>query len=482
MYYYKKIKTITAAASLALLVIGGVSCNKLSDFGTTNANPTVVSTPIPYALLTNVERLLGSATSTISTANDNQAQIFCQYFSEAEYPGIALYNVPQTNISTAYTSVLQDCQTVINVSTSPAEIATARILKAYIFWNLTDKFGPIPYAEALKAVTPRYSKQEDIYPDLIKELTEAVAQMPASGVQRGDIMYSDLSQWRKLGNSLRMMMALRLSKKYPAAGGYAATQFNLALTDAAGIITSNADNFKVSYVGGGADNAYSNPFWYTNLQARDNGLSVPMFNMLSAVSDPRVSVFGSSTTAVPYGYNEGQINAWRQANPGWARVFAPNYRLITSPIFVITAAQVYIARAEAADRGWTGENANTVYTAGINAAFAQWGLAAPSAGYLADANVALTNPVGTGANIKNIATQYYFASFPDGMQGWSNWRRTGFPVLTPGANPSNASHTTIPRRLTYGATEYSTNLAGVTEAIGWITGGDVQESRVWWDQ
>jgi len=281
---------------------------------------------------------------------------------------------------------------------------------------------------------------------------------------------------------LRMLMALRLSKVYPGASDYAATQFKAALNDAAGSIEDNSANAAVYYVGGGQDNAYSNPFWYTHLQARDNGLSAPMYSMLTSVSDPRVGVYGSSNTPVPYGYNEGLINTWRSANPGWARVFSDPYRLITSPIFVVTAAETLLARAEAADRGWTSENANTVYTAGITASFTQWGLAAPSAGYLSNANVALTAPTGTGANLKNIATQFYFAAFPDGTQGWSNWRRTGYPALTPSAYPLSAAHTTIPRRFTYGATEYSTNLANVTIANGWITGGDKQESKVWWDQ
>ena len=474
--YYKKFKIITAAASIALIAFGS-SCNKIENFGNTNANPAAVTSPVPYALLTNVEWQLGGF------ASNARAAVTCQYYSEAEYPSFGQYAVPQVDFVGTYTSILMDCQTVLNTSTSTAaEQATARILKAYIFWTITDRWGAIPYTQALKASTPRYTKQEEIYPDLIKELTEAAAQMPNSGAQRGDIMYKDLSQWKRLANSLRMLMALRLSKVYPSASGYAATQFNLALNDAAGSIATNADNFQVNYVGGGADNAYSNPFYYTHLQNRDYGLSVPMFNMLASVSDPRVSVYGSSSVAVPYGYNEGLINTWRQNNPGWARVFADGYRTITSPIFIVTAAQSLLARAEAADRGWTSENANTVYTAGITAAFQQWGLAAPSAGYLSNANVALTAPTGSGANLKNISTQYFFATFPDGTQGWSNWRRTGYPVLTPSPYPLSTAHTTIPRRFTYGATEYSTNLAGVNEAVGWISGGDLQESKVWWDQ
>ncbi len=473
----RSIKLITIIAGIAMISFGS-SCNKLKDFDTTNANPAAVTNPIPYALLTNVERQLGAFASNARSA------IYCQYFSEAEYPSIGQYAVPQLDFGANYSGPLYDLQTVINVSTNPAEIAMARILKVYIYWTTVDRWGPIPYETALQAKIPTYSKEEFIYKDMIKELTEAKVQMPASGSQRGDILFnSDFSKWKKLANSMRMLMALRLSNVYPGASDYAATEFKAALNDAAGSIEDNSSNLKVSYVGGGGDaNAYANQFWYTNQQARDNGYSVPLNNMLSAIGDTRTSVFGSSSNAVPYGYSEGLINAWRQANPTWARVFAPAYRTETSPVYVVTAAQVLLARAEAADRGWTSDNAATVYTAGINAAFTQWGLSSPSASYMSNANVALTNPTGTGANLKNIATQYYFASFPDGTQGWSNWRRTGFPVLTPGAYPISAAHTTIPRRLTYGTTEYSNNIVNVTIANGWLNLGDVQESKIWWDR
>jgi Starch-binding associating with outer membrane len=294
--YNKSLKKITALTGIALLVLG-TSCNKLQDFGDTNSDPAAVTSAIPYALLTNAEWQLGAF------ASNARATVTCQYASEAEYPTFGLYAVPQVDFGATYSSVLFDLQSAIGNSTNPAEIAMARILKAYIYWTITDRWGNIPYETALQGKIPTYSKQEFIYKDMIKELTEAVAQMPASGSQRGDIMYnSDFSKWKKLGNSLRMLMALRLSKVYPGSSDYAATEFKAALNDGAGSIDDNSANFAVNYVGGGGDGSpYSNQYWYNSTQLRDLGLSKPLFDMLSAVSDPRTSVFGSSTTAVPYG-------------------------------------------------------------------------------------------------------------------------------------------------------------------------------------
>ena len=143
------------------------------------------------------------------------------------------------------------------------------------------------------------------------------------------------------------------------------------------------------------------------------------------------------------------------------------------------AANVTLARAQAADLGWTTENLTTVYQLGITESFERWGLPAPAASYFTQTGVALTGPAGTGANKRQIALQRYIAYYPDGLQGWSIWRETGFPVLTPAPDATNASKQ-IPRRYTYGQSEYGTN-AEQTEAAKTSMGGDTPDTRVWWD-
>jgi hypothetical protein len=149
----------------------------------------------------------------------------------------------------------------------------------------------------------------------------------------------------------------------------------------------------------------------------------------------------------------------------------------------MTAAYVLLARAEAADRGWTSETANTttLYQSGITASFTQWGLAAPLAAYFSSANVALPSPAGTGANLQQIATQQYVAFYPDGWQAWSNWRRTNWPALSPAFDAVNVP-AVIPRRYLYGTQDYALSLAGVTAAAARLTGGDAMNSRIWWDK
>lgn len=450
------------------------SCKRYSsDFGDTNVDPGVTGSPILAALLTNVEaNVAGYASMT-------RGGLYCQYFSETQYTDVSLYSLPQINFEGDYSGILYDLENIIKTNTSNNMTQVARILKAYLFSTLTDRWGDIPYSQSLKGNgTPTFDKQADIYPAMIQELTEAVASFDNLSGISGDILYSgNATKWKKFGNSLRLRLALQLTKKFPAAGGYAAVQFNAALNDAAGLITDNADNLVVVHPGGN----FKSP-WYNLYDGRkDYGESAPMVSLLSAIGDGRQSVFGTSTTGVPYGRLRSYVDPWTSANPNWSRILADSKRPETGSVVVFPASEVWLARAEAADRGWTSENMNTMYQAGINASFAQWGLSAPSAAYFTQTDVALAAAAGTGANIKNLAIQQYIAAYPDGLRGWNLWRRTGYPVLTPAPDATNSSKQ-IPRRYTYGQTTYGSNTTNTNTAAGLLPGGDTQDSKIWWDQ
>jgi hypothetical protein len=80
-----------------------------------------------------------------------------------------------------------------------------------------------------------------------------------------------------------------------------------------------------------------------------------------------------------------------------------------------------------------------------------------------------------------IGEQYWAATFLQSWEGYSNWRRTGYPSLTPVNYPGNATNGQIPRRLTYSADEYSINPDNVKAAVA-RQGADSFMTRVWWDK
>jgi hypothetical protein len=82
--------------------------------------------------------------------------------------------------------------------------------------------------------------------------------------------------------------------------------------------------------------------------------------------------------------------------------------------------------------------------------------------------------------MKQIAEQRWLSHFPDGMTGWSIWRRTGYPQLTPAPGA-----TTIPRRIPYGPNEQLYNPSNYQSAASKYSANGVTNShfaRVWWDK
>lgn len=473
-------------------------CEKLKDFGDTNQNPNGAAVPSVAALLTNVQ-----ATFLGNLAASTRGGLYAQYFSETQYTDVSLYSIPQLSFNVEYAGTnpdasgyagasLMDLQTIINANVSNNQTQVARILQQYIFWTITDRWGDIPYSEALKGnTTPKYDTQEEVYKGILATLADAVSKMDNTSPITGDIVYNgSVAAWKKAANSIRMLASLQLSKRFPGPNDYAATQFKAALNDPGGYIDENSENMVLRYPGGN----FRNPWFNLYNGRKDFAQSKTMTDLTSSLGDPRQQVFGgrsedpaspdymqSSNVGVPYGLTRARTEAFTNANNGWARILRSDFRMENSPLVIISAADVTLARAEAADYGWTNENLANVYRQGIELSFQQWGLSAASASYLGQSSVALSAGAGTGANLRQIATQRYLAAYPNGLQAWNIWRKTGYPVLTPAPDATNSSKQ-IPRRYTYGQTEYGTNKAATDEAAGRLQGGDTQDARVWWDK
>lgn len=481
----KLIKYLTTKTSLSLLVAGvvlaGSACNP-KDFGDTNISPNGATTPLTSALLTNVESGLGGV--PMST---NQG-FYVQYYSELQYPGNSLYLQTAVSWDAFYTGPLEDLQNIINIATnSPGsvvndgnpvnQIQIARILKAYEFSILTDRYGDIPYSQALSgSLAVPYDKQQAIYTDLFKELTSAVGSFQSSGAAiKGDIIYGgDISKWKKFANSLRLTLALRLSKVDAATGK---TQFMAALNDAGGVISSNSDNFTLTYVST-FPNAYS-----ALSTASFFAISKTIADSLTTYNDPRLPVYGQTVNGkvkgVPYGLNTGHAQSFLAANPDYSLAFDASWKTATSPVVIFSAAYIDLVRADAAlDPNYnTGENALTLFTKGITDSWAQWGVTGNISAYLSTLGVTST------VSKYKVDFEMWLANYGSTQNAWDEWRRTGVPALTPTADAVNLTKT-IPRRFAYPTTEPQVNGAAYAAAIASFPygGGDTHDTRVWWDK
>lgn len=164
----------------------------------------------------------------------------------------------------------------------------------------------------------------------------------------------------------------------------------------------------------------------------------------------------------------------------------------TAPTFIITAAQTNLLLAEAVVRGYISGDAKAFYEAGVTAAFEQFSQF-PNATkiyntYLPSGSAATylaANPYSASTALKQINTQYYITTFGDPHEVFSNWRRSGYPELTPAAmaplDGQCATDGSIPRRFRYPSSESQVNKTNYDAAVSNM-GGDTFSTRVWWDK
>lgn len=484
---------------LLSLIIGSVmlfsACDP-SEFDDTNIDPTQVSSVPTKALLTNVfNSRSNSANSTnVGLASTvfgvNTGNFYVQYISEGPYPGGSLYTGRNFDWSGFYTGPLYNLQTIIdlNEAGSPLadpgvngskdnQIAVARILKAYFYWWLTDRYGDIPYSEALKGnanFSPKYDTQESIYTDLFKELKEAEAQIKVNeaGVT-GDIMLNgNMAMWKKFANTTRLFMSLRLMKNSNATG-----RAEMAAAIASGVLASNADNMWFNYQAGDPSNY--NP-WYFNYSVslrNDYAISKTMTDYMAPKNDPRLAVYGENlngqVVGLPYGSNTAKNI------PGTYSRLGDKFRGAGAPALVYSYAQVLFTLAEAAKQGWiAGADAQAAihYADAIKASFETYGINAPAtyAAYMTQAGI----PYSPATGLEQIMTQKWVHLYLNGYESWTDWRRTGFPAITPAVDGAQA---TIPRRQGYPTNENAINGVSYQEAVA-RQGADNLSTRMWWDK
>lgn len=459
-------------------------CRKIDE--SLNIDPNKATKASGTQLIANAERSLPDISSSPYGVH------YPQFLSNTSFTDNSRYTTVNFNFYGWYTGPLMDLETVLNSPLDANEgpvanqIAVAKILKAYIYWFLTDRWGDIPYSEALKGdanFTPKYDKQQDIYNALFKLLDEANATIVPGGNIKNDLIYTipntntgDISKWKKLGNTIHMLMALRISKVDPVKG---AAEFSKAYTN--GMMTSNADNFMYQHYGPDPNNEN---FWYTQMNRMGRlwyAVSKPLVDYMLPLNDPRLPVYANKNKAGNYvGLDYGL--------PGSTTVVIDNYsllgdklRLANAPVYLVTYAEGLFAVAEAAKLGWIpggDATAKTNYESAITNSILQWtGSSTGAAAYIAQPGVTY-DPANA---IKQIATQRWVHLFLNGYEAWAEWRRTGYPALVaaPGANGDK-----IPRREAYPVVERSNNTANYNAAVAAFPygGNDDLNARVWWDK
>jgi hypothetical protein len=509
-------KYFTGFGMVALLALS--SCDK--DFEETNINPNSPEVVSSALLLPNIIR---STTNEIAGKSWGLGNLVMQQTAKIQFTNEDRYNWgPQGNPYSTFYNALRDINNVITISEAAGQknyVGIAKVMRANLYSFMTDAYGELPYSEAIQAKSetnyPKFDKQEDIYIGILADLKEA-NDLLGTSVEKveGDILFNgNVLRWKKFANSLRLRILMRLSDRNNPSAGMQAILANPAQFP---IFTSNLDEAALQFL---QDVPNQHPLFTTRSGSYDEiRLSEKMENVLKSINDPRLFAYAQPTNAsgagvigapeayqgVPNGL--GDEEALKYSPSGDATKGGSNFISRVGLLFSCSActplanptgyqavlmsySELQFILAEAREKGFiTTGSAEEFYKNGIQSSVDYYkgrytlinlpqiaSKLAVDNTYYQQGGVAYT---GTSLEkLSKIGTQKWLALFFTGMEGWYDWRRTGYPQIVPG--PA-AFINTVPVRFIYPGSIQSLNKENYLEAIA-RQGEDALTTRVWWD-
>ena len=470
----KTIKQIAVFMFAATIIS---SCDTV-DFGDINDNPNGPTAAITSQLLTSAQANVSGIITSVDGIN------YVQQITEGQYPGPSRYATLTFSYNGWYTGPIQNLNKIIEVNEDPKtapvaasfgnnnnQIAVGKLLRVYFLHYMTDTWGALPWTEAFKGIAgtqPKFDSQQSLYTYMFAEIDDALGKINAGAGPQGDIIFGgDMGRWATFGNTMKLIMALRISD---ADAATAKTKFEQAVASGK-LISSNAQDIRFTY---GTDETSDNPWEDRFFSREDYVMSETFMGFLNAKNDPRKFKYTkpAQNTAVPdvyAGAPNGKVN-------GNTKDFA----FITDTVIgdktyksaIYTYAQVKFSLAEGALKGWNvgGGTAASHFKAGIEASMMSWGVSATDMNTYTAAN--------TSATIADIAYEKYMALYLNGPEAWAEWRRLDIPVLTPSIY---ANDQRIPVRHAYDGSVGDNNPDNYAAVVA-SQGPDNLHTKLWWDK
>ncbi|MEX1183414.1 MAG: SusD/RagB family nutrient-binding outer membrane lipoprotein [Gemmatimonadota bacterium] len=394
-----------------------------------------------------------------------------------------------------YADVMQEAVNIMAASEASGQMQFHGIAKFMFAWTatlLTDVYGPIPFTEAFDTEnrTPAYNSQQEVYAAAFTLIDEAIAEMQTTHpfpVDYTDIVYKgDMGKWVRLANSVKARMHLRLAY---APGENTAERAQSALTALAAGMASPTDAPLFLYDGEDANNPFDH--FSNEGYGEISRASKYMVDLLQSTNDPRIHTMVrrahlicpagggyqreectlADTLAAPV--YRGHPNAMPgEPDSAISRIgeffgadSADNVLFVYEETkFIEAEARLNLSGAAAAD---------APYREGVRLNMER--LEVPQADI--DVYMAALPPLTAAANpLEAIITQKYLVNYLRGVEVWSDWRRTGFPVVqvVPDAMVDG-----IPQRIRTPAGEMERNSDNIA-LTGIPTGLEGMLVEVWW--
>jgi hypothetical protein len=390
----------------------------------------------------------------------------------------------------------------------PMLFAITKILKVEVMHRVSDVYGPIIYTHFGSTLTDLYpDSQEEAYEAFFNDLEKAICTLKMEKdhefFEKFDLLMpagqKDIKQWIRFANSLRLRLAMRIAMVDPV---LAKRQALAALDPNAGGVIEVANGLVAVSTNG---TGYINPLGVINRTWGEVAMNANMESILTGYKDPRLPFFFNTATDSVY---EGKYKGIRQGT-GFNHMNYRNHSSSTvtenTDAILMSAAEVWFLRAEAALRGWTAESVAHCYEQGITESFVQWGARGvtnylksdETANDYIDAFDAFYNIKAqcqvspqwneTASNeikLEKIITQKWIACYPDGCEAWAEQRRTGYPRLFPVlVNKSNGDidTQTMIRRLNFPIIMKAAYPSQYIVLCEKLNGADHGGTRLWWD-
>lgn len=370
------------------------------------------------------------------------------------------YFITETDVESNWSNIYQAGINANQIITkfganNPYYDGMAKVLLALNMGYATDIWGDIPFSEAFQGAagntSPKYDTQQQVIAKIQTYLDEAILNFakPSSANLEipgsDDIFYGgNLDKWTKLAYSIKARYALRLTQRDSGAA-------QKALNYVQNAMTSLDDNLVATFDGGNNQNLW---FGFNNQRGGYMSMGAYFMDLMAAKSDPRIPFYAAPDSAGGY-HGSAPEDEDVDASP-FGAYFAGSP---STPNVIFSYSEVKFIEAEAQFRLGNTTAAQAALEQAVAASLTE----------VTGANNAAYVAANSSPTLENIISQKYIALFTT-LEPYNDFRRTGFPVLTPNQNSQSKK---IPVRLITPKSERTLNSNAVV--VGSL------DTPVWWD-
>ncbi len=390
----------------------------------------------------------------------------------------------------------------INAETDTVLAGASIVLSVKLFQEVTDIYGDVPYSQVFDVathITPAYDKSQDIYNSLLLRLDTAITYLKSTkkpAFTNVDIVNKgDLNTWIAFANTLRLRLLIRQSAVLP---GIPTAEIAKIIADGGVLGAGQSVSVNPGYLN---DVSKQNPYyaaegWTTTGTQSDLATDANNYivDILSSTNDPRLERFffpggfdpANGFVGNTFGDDIGNLYLANQSSYyGPALVGELNSGNVgqgfSKPQTIYPSYESLFLYAEAVARGWIIADAQMALNNAIKESFVWTGVpdAANAATAYIAANPDITTVTGsTDAAVQRIVYQKYIANTNiDPLESFLDINRLNF--LTDDSYISIYSakiSNTLPLRLLYPQSEYTTNSANTPKEVI----GDIFTKKLFW--